>query len=228
MPRALLLCLSSLCLVVACGDDDASRSGGGGGGREQSAGAEDEDAEDTEIDFAGLSFPPLPRDVELEEGPLAEGLASARRAIALERPTPDASMSSEQMQGWVQGAFATWIRERGALIRETATRLAPDDEDEVGEYVVVSTLLGALLARFAEDVATMPLPTAVQEDEGSRIRYRDAFLTVARPLWERAMDAFGACASASVRARDPRVRAWGTRCDEEVERAQAAPRPLPR
>lgn len=228
MPRFVLVALA-LVSLAGCGE---SSSGGGAGGAaashpEGDHSGDEESDEDATIELGGATLPPLPRGVSLEEGELAAGLASGRRMLELARPEAGAELAPEDMQAWVQGAFAVWMRERGAALREASGHLSLGDEAELGDYVVGSALLGTLLARFAEDLGTMPLPRAVQDDASARIRYRDAFLRAAQPLWERAADAFGACASASIRARDGRIRRWGEHCDEQVERVEAAPRPLP-
>lgn len=191
-----------------------------------------EDEED-EVERVELSFelgperlPELPTDLDPEAPPLRDGLSSARDALSLARPEPEPTWDDAAFRRFVAEDYAQWVRARGEALRAARAALSDAERGETGEHVVASAVIGMMFARFAEAIATMPLPTAIEARDGDRLRFRDAFLRTAAPLFDRAADAFGSCASASVRADDPSLAGWQRFCDEALQRAQEAPRPL--
>jgi hypothetical protein len=193
--------------------------------------ASDEDSDDAENEdrtfvVGNERLPPLPRSVDAGRAPLHDGLERAVAALAIARPEPHPNWDRPTFSRWVEREYAAWLRERGEALRRARQALAAAEQGTLGEYVVASAVIGILFARFAAAIGTIPLPRAIDAHEGERVRYRNAFLRTAAPLWERAIDAFGACASATARATDRTLERWQRFCDEHLEAAQEAPRPV--
>ncbi|WP_157069766.1 hypothetical protein [Sandaracinus amylolyticus] len=240
MRRAAVIGLFVLALA---GCDDGPRSATSSASSEDTSGGErlerarremglrevaEEDEDDGELPFAlgPERLPELPREVDAEEAPLAPGLARAIDALMLARPEPEADLDRAGYQTFVEEDYARWVAARADALRVARTALAPAEQGEVGEYVVASAVIGLMLARFADAIATMPVPSTIDLVPADRLRFRDAYLRAAAPLWDRAADAFGACASASARADDATLSPWQRFCDERLEQAQDAPRPV--
>ena len=229
-------------LAVGCGGASPPPSGHASGSRLARAraeiglpaGDEEEDEEDNEeedeeerpTELGPEHLPLLPRGVEPDGEPLAAGWAATGVALGPPCPVPDPSLDGAAFQRWVEGEYAAWLRARGEALAAARRALAPAEQGEVGDYVVASALVGLLFARLAGAIDAVPLPGAIQADQGTRLRFRDAFLRTSTPLRERAIGAFGACASAAARAADRRLGGWQRFCDEELSAAQEAPRPL--
>lgn len=190
------------------------------------AAEEDEDDGELPFELGPERLPELPRDVDAEAAPFAEGLAHAAYALAVARPEPERDLDRAGYQTFVEEDYARWVAARAEALRAARAALAPAEQGELGEYVVASAVLGVLLARFAEAISTMPVPASIDAVPADRLRFRDAYLRAAAPLWDRAADAFGACASATVRSGDATLGAWQRFCDERLERVQEAPRPM--
>jgi hypothetical protein len=187
---------------------------------------EDEDDDERPLALGSERLPSLPRGVEGESAPLAEALARVEDALGVGRPEAEADLDRPGFQTFVEEDYAQWVAARSAALRVARQALVPLEGGELGEHVVASALLGLLLSRFAEAIATMPLPRAIHAVPADRLRFRDAFLRAALPLRERAADAFGACASAGVRSGDATLTPWQRYCDERLREIEDAPRPL--
>lgn len=190
------------------------------------AAEDDEDDGELPFELGPERLPELPRDVDPEAPPFAEGLAHVAYALSLARPDPERDLDRAGYQTFVEEDYARWVAARAEALRVARTALAPAEQGELGEYVVASAVLGVMLARFAEAIATMPVPASIDTVPGDRLRFRDAYLRAAAPLWDRAADAFGACASATVRSGDSTLDRWQRWCDERLEAVQEAPRPV--
>jgi hypothetical protein len=187
---------------------------------------EDSDADELPFELGTERLPEMPHEVDPEGDALREGLALAVTAFALARPEPEGDLDRPGYQTFVEEDYARWLAERGQALGAARRALARAERGEVGEYAVASAVIGLLFARFAESIATMTLPAAIESVPADRLRFRDAFLRAAAPLFDRAADAFGACASATVRTGDATLGPWQRYCDERLERAQDAPRPI--
>jgi hypothetical protein len=210
-----------------------SRSGGGERldrarremGLEEVAGGDAD--EDDALTFAvgPEHFPALPEDVTEEGPPLADGLARAAESFSLARPALDAAADDDALQRWVENDFSAWVRARAEALRIARSALEPAERGEIGEYVVASAVIGVLYARFAELITTIPPPSGLT-DPGDRLRFRDALLQTAASVWDRAADALGGCAAATVRSGDSSLDRWQRFCDGELQRVEDAPRPI--
>jgi hypothetical protein len=241
---AVIVILAGLSLGACEGGQPAQPSQGASAGGEQrmrrarremglgeALGADedgDDDEEESDRPFAigPDHVPEMPDGVDPEGERLGTGLARAADTLALTLPPPSETLDVPSFQRWVENDYAAWLRARGEALRSARTELAAAEDGEVGEYVVASAVIGLLFARFAQAIGTITLPRSIAEDDGERLRFRDAFLRTSAPLWDRAADAFGACASATVRSGDASLGEWQRFCDELAELAQEAPRPI--
>lgn len=245
MRRAAVIGFLVLATIVAPGCDDgaaredtASARGEGTSGGEarmrrarREMGLEDlatgdDDPDELPFELGPERLPGMPREVDPAGDTLREGLALAAQALALTRPEPEADLDRPGYQTFVEEDYGRWLAARGEALGVARRALASAEHGDAGEHAVASAVIGVLFARFAEAIATMPIPVAIESVETDRLRFRDAFLRAAVPLFDRAADAFGACASASVRSRDSTLGPWRRFCDERLERVQDAPRPI--
>lgn len=247
MRRAAVIGLLAFAVTAAtagCGDSSgasgtsAARGGAGSSGSESrmrrarremgltELATEDGDRDDLPFELGPEDLPEMPHEVDPEGEALREGLALAVIAFGIARPEPEADLDRAGYQTFVEEDYARWLGERGQALGAARRALARAESGAVGEYAVASAVIGLLFARFAEAIAAMPLPAAIDTVPADRLRFRDAFLRAAAPLFDRAADAFGACASATVRTGDATLGPWQRFCDERLERAQDAPRPI--
>lgn len=240
--RALVTVGIVVALLAGCDEqhsasENASGSRSAGGERERRARrdmglsgdegetlAESLSEEEEGFDVGDVTFPALPDEVSGEL--LRDGLHRAALALRGARPEPDPAADAAELQEWAEAEYAEWLRARGESLRDARTALAPAEDGHTGDYVVASAVIGVLFARLAEAVATMPMPEAVAQDPGERLRFRDAFLRTAAPLMDRAADAFGACVGASTRTRDHSLDRWQRFCDERLAEVEDMPRPI--
>lgn len=162
---------------------------------------------------------------QIDPGDFREALESVRRSLALRPPEPRAELDRRRFQEWVDRTYSPWLSERGQLVRAAVHALS-EIEDDGPNQVVVQGLVGLMLERFAKAIASLHLPTEIQSSSGDSILYRQAFLTTSEPLFDRAADAFGACAAASSRTAERELEDWRVYCDEHLENVQTAPRPI--
>jgi hypothetical protein len=104
--------------------------------------------------------------------------------------------------------------------------IAAMEHGEPDEYVLGSALLGTLFSMLAREVQSTPLPRVIRENRTQRVLVREALLEAAAPLFRRALDGLGACASTAAGAADPTLDPWARYCDEAIESAEQAPRPV--
>jgi hypothetical protein len=188
--------------------------------------SEDEDSDELEFELGHERLPRMPHEVDPEGENLKDGLALATIALDMSRPEPESDLDRPGYQTFIEEDYARWVSSRAEALQRARAALVRAEQGEVGEYAVASAVIGLLFARFGEAIATMPMPTAIAEVAADRLRFRDAYLRAASPLFERAADAFGACASATVRGRDSTLGRWQRFCDEQLERLEDAPRPM--
>lgn len=185
---------------------------------------DDEDA--APFDLGSVTMPPLPVTVHTSDEVVAEALRRAREATLPERPTLPTDASDEETASYMRVDFQAWLVERARAIGAARTALAAIEHGEPDEYVLASALIGTLFAMLAREVQETPLPTVILEDRAQRVLVREALLETAAPLYRRALDAFGACASTAAGAADPNLEAWATYCTEATDRAEQAPHPV--
>ena len=180
---------------------------------------DDDGAVPTPFALGEARLPAPPRGIRPDEDPLAIGLARAREALEPGCPTPPDTLAAASVSAWFDAEFTGWLRGRGERLRAARLALGAGEQGSLGAQVLASAVVGTLFARLAAEVAELPVPRAYLADEGAALRFRQALFGAAAPLWSRAIDAFGACASASVDADDASFARWQRWCDAEGERA---------
>lgn len=169
---------------------------------------------------------PLPASVHESDEVVAEALRLSRDATLPERPVLDDAASEEETARFMREDFQAWVVLRARAIGAARQALGQIEHGEPDEYVLASALVGALFAMLAREVQEMPLPRVIRDDPSRRVLVREALLETAAPLYRRALDAFGACASSASGAADPTLDPWARYCDEATERAEQAPHPV--
>ena len=162
----------------------------------------------------------LPLDVDLEHPDLAEGWALAERALTMPAPRPPTGEDWE-VETWADDELADWMRRRGEAITAAQRALDAARHGDPGESVVASTILGLAYARFALDVRGLDTPAAFARSDERARAYREALEEAAQPLWLRALDAFGSCASVAGAQPAHSLDRWRERCDREGREASA-------
>jgi hypothetical protein len=185
---------------------------------------DDEDAQPFVLGEATL--PPLPVTVHSSDEVVSAALGRAREATIPERPPLADDASQEETDRYMREDFQAWLVERARAIGAARSALGAMEHGEADEYVLASALVGTLFAMLAREVQEMPLPRVITEDRTRRILVREALLETAAPLYRRALDAFGACASMAAGAADPTLDAWATYCTDATDRAEQAPHPV--
>jgi hypothetical protein len=134
--------------------------------------------------------------------------------------------TDEETARYMREDFQAWMIVRARAIGAARAALGQMEHGEPDEYVLASALVGTLFAMLAREVQETPLPTVIRESPSQRVLVREALLEAAAPLYRRALDALGACASTAAGAADPTLDPWATYCDEATERAEEAPHPV--
>jgi DNA-binding XRE family transcriptional regulator len=186
----------------------------------------DEDDELPPLALGGETLPPLPVSVHESDEVVAEALRLSRDAVLPERPTLDDAATDEETARFMREDFQAWMVQRARAIGAARTALGQMEHGEPDEYVLASALIGTLFAMLAREVQELPLPRAIRDDASERVLVREALLEAAAPLYRRALDALGACASTASGAADPTLDPWARYCDDATERAEQAPHPV--
>ncbi len=187
---------------------------------------EEGDDELVPLDLGERMLPPLPATVHETDEPVREALRLSREALVPERPVLADDASAEETARFMRESFQAWIVTRARGIQQARNALAALEHGEPDEYVLASALVGTLFSMLAAEIEAMPLPRVVEDDHDERILVREALLELAAPLHRRALDAFGACASAASGAADPTLDPWASYCDDETQRTEEGPHPV--
>ncbi len=185
---------------------------------------DDDDAEPFVL--GALTLPPLPVTVHASDEVVGTALRLARDATLPERPTLDDGATDEQTARYMREDFQAWLVERARAIGAARSALSAMEHGEPDEYVLASALVGTLFSMLAREVQETPLPRVIREDRAQRVLVREALLEAAAPLYRRALDGLGACASTAAGAADPTLDPWATYCDAAIAQAELAPRPV--
>jgi hypothetical protein len=218
--RCVPLLSLSLCVALGCGGSpplSTRRLEGEPGG--------DEDAGEPLV-LGTVTLPPLPASVHGDDEVVHDALGLAREAAVPPRPPLSDDATSAEVTAYIDSEFHDWMLSRARAIGAARTALRTMEHGDTDEYVLASAIVGALFAMLAEEVATTPLPRAIREDAHERVLVREALLETAAPLYQRAIDAFGGCASSAVSSADPTLDPWATYCDAAIRDAEEAPQPV--
>lgn len=180
------------------------------------------------LDLGSRMLPPLPATVHETDEPVREALRLSREALLPERPVLADDASAEETARFMRESFQAWIVTRARGIQQARNALGALEHGEPDEYVLASALVGTLFSMLAAEIEAMPLPRVVEDDHDERILVREALLELAAPLHQRALDAFGACASAASGAADPTLDPWASYCDDQTARTEEGPHPVDR
>ena len=178
----------------------------------------DDDDEEGAIAIAGIELPRLPLDVEVED--LEEGWPRTEAALTMAIPRPPHGADWE-VEAWAEEELGAWMRRRAEAVGVAQRALEPVRAGPPEEAVVASMLLGLAYSRFALDLRGIEVPAAFAEDPVRAAAFRNALETASRPLWERALDAFGSCSATAASAPAHSLAAWRERCDREIRAAAA-------
>lgn len=185
-----------------------------------------EDDEGEPLAIGARSLPPLPVGVHESDEVVGTALDRVRDATLPARPALDDGASEAETARFMREEFQAWLVTRARAIGVARDALSAMEQGESDEYVLASALLGTLFAMLASEIVEMPLPRVVRDDGTQRVLVREALLEAAAPLYRRALEALGACASAAAGAADPSLDSWSRYCDEASSEAQEAPRPV--
>ncbi|MCB9596469.1 MAG: hypothetical protein H6719_27345 [Sandaracinaceae bacterium] len=180
----------------------------------------DEEDEDAGPRIAGIELPRFPVDVEPDDSELVEGWALTEQALTMPAPRPPTGEEWE-VETWADDALGDWMQRRAAAIAEAQRSLEEARQGRADQSVVASLLLGLAYSRFAMDLRGLEVPEVFRDDPERATAYRTAMEAAARPLWERALDAFGSCASVATRAPAHSLDQFRRRCDREGREAAA-------
>ena len=167
----------------------------------------------------GLELPEPPASVEVDEPALEPVLRHARALLAPPLPAPDDATTAVDLAAFVEGRLAGWMDATAQGIRALWQAMQGLDTRLLGAHVVARAVTGATLLMLAERLDAMPLPVAIQSDAALASGIRGALEGASRPMRERAVQAFGACASEAVGSADPTLDEWRLHCDAASARA---------
>ncbi len=176
--------------------------------------------EDEHASIAGIVLPRMPLDVEPDDPELEQGWQRASQALSMPTPRPP-SGDAEEVELWADEELSGWMQRRAEAIgaAQHALERARMGRREVS--VVASAVLGLAYSRFALDLRGIPTPVVFAADADRSRAFQDALRSATGPLWQRALDAFGSCASAAGTAPAHSLDQWREFCDGEMESAAA-------
>jgi hypothetical protein len=180
-----------------------------------------EDDERSRFVVGSLTLPEPPASVDVDEPALEPVLRHARELLARPLPTPEATTSASELGAFVDGRLAGWMNATAQGIRSLWQAMQQLETRVLGAHVVARAITGATLVALAERIDAMPLPDSIRADAALSSGIRDALDNASRPMRERAIQAFGACASESIGSADPTLDEWRLHCDAESTRASA-------
>lgn len=177
--------------------------------------------DENRIAIAGILLPRMPVDVAPTDPELEEGWERASRALSMPTPRPPAGDSVE-LETWADEELSEWITRRGQAIGDAQRALERARTGPSPEHsVVASAILGLAYSRFALDLRGIPAPELFADDPDRAIAFREALRSAARPLWQRALDAFGSCSSVAGEQPAHSLDHWREFCDGEIRSAGA-------
>lgn len=171
-----------------------------------------------EAAIAGIPLPRMPVEVSPEDPALAPGWAATEVALTMSTPTPPGGETWE-VEAWADDELARWMQRRAEAVASAQEALEPARTAQPGYSVVASMLLGLAYSRFALDLRGIPVPPVFRDDPERTRAFLDAMQAAAHPLWQRALDAFGSCASTATEAPAHTLAQWRERCDAESRHA---------
>lgn len=212
---ALLLVLAAL--LAGCGGS-APRVEQSGRRLSGEAALADDDAPRFVIE--GITLPEPPASVDVDDPALEPVLHHARELLSRALPVAESQMPAAEVGGYVEGRLAVWMNATAQGIRALWDAMTNLGTRVLSAHVVARTITGATLVALAERIEALPLPASVRSDAALSAAMRDALNNASRPMRDRAVQAFGACASTAVGSADPTLDEWRLHCDAETDRAR--------
>jgi len=170
--------------------------------------------------IAGIVLPALPLDVEVDDVELEEGWR--RTALALSMPTPRPPRGELwEVEAWADEELTGWMHRRAEAVGAAQRALESARMGRAEVSVVASAILGLAYSRFALDLRGIPVPDVFASDADRSRAFQAALHGATGPLWQRALDAFGSCASAAAAAPAHSLASWREFCDDESRSAAA-------
>ena len=189
-------------------------------GRRLSGEAALEDDDVPRFVLEGVTLPEPPASVDADDPALEPVLHQARELLSRPLPVAEADMPAADVGRYVEGRLAGWMNATAQGIRALWEAMQNLGTRVLAAHVVARTITGATLVALAERLEAMPLPASVRDDASLSSAMRSALDNASRPMRERAVQAFGACASTAVGSADPTLDEWRVHCDAETERAR--------
>ena len=170
--------------------------------------------------IAGIVLPPLPLDVEIDETAIEEGWRRAELALSMPTPRPPRGELWE-VEAWADEELTGWMHRRAEAVGAAQRALEGARMGRAELSVVASAILGLAYSRFALDLRGIPVPEVFASDAERSRAFQAALHGATGPLWQRALDAFGSCASAAAAAPAHSLASWREFCDGEGRSAAA-------
>ncbi len=172
------------------------------------------------VSIGGIVLPRMPPDVEPDDPDLDEGWRRASQALSMPTPRPPAGEVWE-VEEWADQELSAWMRRRAEAVGAAQRALEEARMGRREASVVASAILGLAYSRFALDLRGIPTPDVFAGDPERSRAFQEALHRATATLWQRALDAFGSCASAAGAAPAHSLDQWREFCDDEIESASA-------
>lgn len=181
----------------------------------------EQDADRPRFVVEGLTLPEPPASVDPDEPALEPLLRHARELLGRAPPQPEEDLPAAEIGPFIEGRLASWMNATAQGIRSLWEAMQGLATRTLGVHVVARALAGGTLLALAERLEAMPMPSSIRGDTALTQSIHDALANAARPMRERALQAFGACASTAVGSADPTLDEWRLHCDREAARTSA-------
>lgn len=159
--------------------------------------------------------PALPRE-EMSAG--LQGLWDrVEAAVAVRPPEPPADASTESVNAWAQGPFASWLGERAQASSDVQSALEPLAEAPAHERGIAAGLYGYLQEDTVADVRGAPIPDSITADPELLQVYDHSMLEALVPYARVAVQAYRFCVAAFGETGDEAWLEWSDYCQARAE-----------
>ena len=133
-------------------------------------------------------------------------------AGAVRPPEPPADASTESVNAWAEGPFATWLGERAQASSDVQSALEPLAEAPAHERGVAAGLYGYLQEDTVADVRGAPIPDSISSDPELLEIYDRSMLEALVPYARVAVQAYRFCDAAFGETGEPAWLEWAEYC----------------
>jgi len=137
-------------------------------------------------------------------------------AVAIRPPDPPTDHSTEGVNAWSQGPFATWLGLRAAASSEAQDALMPLEEAPAHERGVAAGLLGYLYETTCADVRGAPIPDPIASDAELLRVYDSAMHDALLPYARTSVQAYRFCSAAFAETNDVAWTTWSDYCGDRA------------